>query len=174
MVPGGGIAGTPVPLGGSDSARDSRAMKRFFRTFKNQFWFFRATWPPLLLAVCCMALVRLHAPLWWGGLCVIGAVLLCLDSLARHREFRALRHSVRLARGLSGEALARFRAARSTWCSRRAAIAAAQAEGFGADARSLVSGWGYKPWHVFPDRAFSLRSPFFRSSFWLSVLGLGR
>jgi hypothetical protein len=149
-------------------------MNRIFRALLDRLWFLRATWPPLCLAVVCLTLSRLQMPVWWGVLCVIGALLLCTDSLARHREFRALRHSVRLARGLSGEALARFRAARTTWCSRRAAIAAAYAEGFGTDARALVDDWGYKPWHVFPDRAFSLRSPFLRLSFWQSVLGIRR
>ncbi|OLF73063.1 hypothetical protein AWH62_08925 [Maricaulis sp. W15] len=137
-------------------------------------WFLRATWPPLVLAVCCALLSLVHAQLWWGLVCLGGASLLCFDSVARHREFRALRHSVRVAKGLTGEALARFRAARSTWCSRRAAIAAAHAEGFGADARALVDGWGYKPWHVFPDRAFTFGSPFFKPAFWQSVLGLRR
>ncbi|WP_291844202.1 hypothetical protein [Maricaulis sp.] len=137
-------------------------------------WFLRATWPPLLLAVGCLSLSSLNAHLWWGLLCLAGAGLLCFDSLARHREFRVLRHSVRIAEGLTGEALARFRAARTTWCSRRAAIAAAHAEGFGADARALVEGWGYKPWHVFPDRAFTRSSPFFKPAFWLSVLGVRR
>jgi len=137
-------------------------------------WFLRATWPPLFLAGCCLLLSLAHAQLWWGLLCLVGATLLVFDSVARHREYRSLRHSVRLARGLTGQALARFRAARTTWCSRRAAIAAAHAEGYGPDARALVAGWGYKPWHVFPDRAFSLNSPFLKPAFWLSVLGLKR
>jgi len=149
-------------------------MKNASFRLRDATWFLRATWPPLLLAAECIVISRFHDAWWWWFVCLLGAVLLCFDSLARHREFLSLRHSVRLARGLSGEALARFRAARSTWCSRRAAIAAAHAEGFGADARALVNDWGYKPWHVFPDRAFSLRSPFLRSSFWLSVLGVRR
>ncbi|WP_323761342.1 hypothetical protein [Maricaulis sp.] len=149
-------------------------MQYFSGTLRDRLWFVRATWPPLLLAVGCLALSRVYEPIWWAGLCVAATILLCLDSAARHREFRRLRHSVRKARGLSGEALARFRAARTTWCSRRAAIAAAHAEGFEDDARALVSGWGYKPWHVFPDRAFSFNSPFLRASFWQSVLGWRR
>ena len=128
----------------------------------------------MLLAAACLLLSLAHAQSWWGLLCLTGAGLLCFDSPARHREFRVLRHSVRIAEGLTGEALARFRAARTTWCSRRAAIAAAHAEGFGADARALVTSWGYKPWHVFPDRAFTRASPFLKPSFWLSVLGARR
>jgi len=142
--------------------------------FRRVLWYLRSTWPPLVLALVCLLASLLHTSLWWGVACGVGALLLIADSLARHREFRALRHSVRAACGLTGEALARFRAARSTWCSRRAAIAAAQAEGFGLDARALVVGWGYKPWHVFPDRAFTINSPFLRLAFWQSVLGLRR
>ncbi|MAC88955.1 MAG: hypothetical protein ACJA0K_000748 [Maricaulis maris] len=150
------------------------SMNRLSAQLRRSLWYLRATWPPLVLAATCLLASLLHASVWWGVACATGALVLVIDSLARHREFRALRHSVRAACGLTGEALARFRAARSTWCSRRAAIAAAQAEGFGLDARALVTGWGYKPWHVFPDRAFSLNSPFLRLAFWQSVLGFKR
>lgn len=137
-------------------------------------WYVRATWPPLMLAAICAVLALAHGSAWWIGLWLLGTLTLVLDSRARYGEFRELRHSVRVATGLSGEALARFRAARSTWCSRRAALAAAQAEGFGVEARALVASWGYKPWNVFPDRAFSSQSPFLRVGFWRSVLGLRR
>ncbi len=52
------------------------------------------------------------------------------------------------------------------------ALAAAQAEGLGREARNLVAKWGYKPWHVFPDKAFTRHSPFLKPRFWRSVLGL--
>lgn len=131
-------------------------------------------WPPLLLALGCILLVLASPFLWLDGLALVTIGVLCLDTLARHREYRALRLALRRARGLTGPARILFRRARSSWCTRRAALAASQAEGFGREARALVGKWGYRPWHVFPDGAFTRRSPFLRFAFWRSVLGLGR
>jgi hypothetical protein len=147
-------------------------MSSLRRFADRQIWSLRATWPPLLLAIAA-ALVGLIVPIWWLSiLSVIAVVILLFDCVARDRQFRELRLSLRRAGGLTGQALARFRKARNAWCSRRAALAAAAAEGVGREARNLVDDWGYKPWHVFPDGAFTARSPFLRRDFWASVLGL--
>lgn len=133
-----------------------------------------AIWPPLLLAVLA-GLIGLLSP--FVGLkiaAMIGVFLLITDIIARHRQFEELRRALRRAGGLTGHALARFRKARTAWCSRRAALAASFAEGFGRESRELVHSWGYRPWHIFPDGAFSARSPFLRVEFWKSVLGLSR
>lgn len=137
-------------------------------------WSLRATWPPLILAAGALLIAAIAPWVWLSVLGFAGAALLLLDSWARHRQYAALRLALRRAGGLTGAALVRFRKARTSWCTRTAAIAAAQAEGFGAESRSMVQAWGYKPWHVFPDRAFSVSSPFLRLGFWRSVLGLGR
>lgn len=140
----------------------------------HPFWSLRATWPPVLLFVLAV-LVAFSVPVpWLSGLVLVGACVLIFDSLARHRQFAALRLVVRRAGGLSGEALAQFRQARRSWCSRTAAMAAADAEGHGRQARHLVREWGYRPWHVFPDGAFRRRSTFLRLDFWKSVLGISR
>jgi hypothetical protein len=133
-----------------------------------------AIWPPLLLAVLA-GVIGLFSP--FIGLkiaAVIGVFLLITDTIARHRQFEELRLALRRTGGLTGHALARFRKARTAWCSRRAALAATVAEGFGRESRELVHSWGYRPWHIFPDGAFSTRSPFLRLEFWKSVLGLSR
>ncbi|WP_300542344.1 hypothetical protein [Maricaulis sp.] len=135
-------------------------------------WLLRATWPPLLLAGGCLAVLAVSPPVWIAALACAGLALLTCDALARHRQYRDLRLVVRAAQGLSGGALIEFRRARTSWCTRRAALAAAGAEGFGRDARRLVEKWGYRPWHVFPDRAFTRHSPFLRRGFWRSVVGL--
>ena len=137
-------------------------------------WSLKATWPPLLLATGALVIAALSSWVWLSIMGILGAGLLLVDMIARQRQFLAQRLSLRRAGGLSGEALARFRKARTAWCSRRAAMAAAHAEGFGEDSRRMVRSWGYKPWHVFPDRAFTASSPFLRLSFWRSVLGLSR
>lgn len=131
-----------------------------------------SVWPPVFLAVCCLALAAFSPFLWLSLLALAAFGLLCLDTMARYRDYLTLRRAMRQARGLTGPARALFRRARSSWCTRRAALAAAYSEGFGAEARALVGKWGYKPWHVFPDGAFSRRSPFLRFAFWRSVLGL--
>lgn len=133
-----------------------------------------AVWPPLVLAVLAGAIGVLAPFIWLKIVAVIGVFLLITDTIARHRQFEELRRALRRAGGLTGHALARFRKARTAWCSRRAALAASFAEGFGRESRELVHSWGYRPWHVFPDGAFSMRSPFLRLGFWKSVLGLSR
>jgi hypothetical protein len=161
-----------VPVGRDRDARQIVAMTSFFRFADRQIWSLRATWPPLLLAVGA-GVVGLIVPIWWlSVLSALAVIVLLFDCLARDRQFRELRLALRRAGGLSGQALARFRKARNAWCSRRAALAAATAEGLGLEARNLVDEWGYKPWHVFPDGAFTARSPFLRRDFWFSVLGL--
>lgn len=130
-------------------------------------------WPPLALAALCAALaIGVFDAFWLDGLAWLGCGVLCLDSLARFRQYRVIRAALRRENGVTGRARRLFRQARSTWCTRRAALAAAQAEGFGREARALVARWGYRPWHVFPDRSFSRRSPFLRIAFWRAVLGL--
>ncbi|MEC9250886.1 MAG: hypothetical protein VX501_09560 [Pseudomonadota bacterium] len=137
-----------------------------------QLWSVRATWPPLLLLAGSL-LVALASPVGWlSVLAGIGVVVLALDSFARLREFVRLREVFQSIGAIEGRALAEFRRSRTSWCSRRAAIAAAYAAGLGCQARHMVHGWGYRPWHIFPDRAFSLRSPFLRVNFWKSVLGI--
>ena len=131
-----------------------------------------ATWPPLILALGCVLILALSPPLWLAIGAAGGLLVLCLDALARHRQYRDLRRVFRAARGLTGQGLVEFRRARSSWCTRRAALAAAHAEGLGRDARDLIARWGYKPWHIFPDHAFTRRSPFLKWRFWRSVLGL--
>ena len=144
------------------------------RYFMDQVWSFRATWPPLLLLVLALGLAWLSPFLWLDILCFLSVALLTFDTFARQKQFETLRLALRRAGGLTGHALARFRKARTSWCTRRAALAATLAEGFGAESRNLVREWGYKPWHVFPDEAFTARSPFFRLGFWKSVLGFSR
>lgn len=130
-------------------------------------------WPPLLLALACLApVVLLPAPLWFDVPALGACAILCLDIAARYRQYRVLRAALQRARGVNGPARTLFRRARSTWCTRRAALAAAQAEGFGPEARALVAQWGYRPWHVFPDGSFSRRSPFLKTAFWRAVVGL--
>lgn len=128
----------------------------------------------MLLALGALLVAATSPWIWLSVLGFAGAGLLLLDTWARQRQFLAQRLSLRRSGGLSGEALARFRKARTAWCSRRAAMAAAHAEGFGIESRRMVRSWGYRPWHVFPDRAFTSSSPFLRASFWKSVLGMGR
>lgn len=135
-------------------------------------WSFRAVWPPVFLAASALALAFVSPWLWLSVLAGTGVVVLLFDIRARHKQYADLRRALRRAGGLTGEAMARFRKARTAWCSRRAAIAAAHAEGFGRESRAAIQHWGYRPWHVFPDRAFSLQTPFLRVSFWRSVLGL--
>ncbi|MAK64189.1 MAG: hypothetical protein CMF75_05505 [Maricaulis sp.] len=139
---------------------------------RSPFWSLRAIWPPLLLALACLAILALSPPLWIGLAALAGFSILVLDATARLRQYRDLRAGLRAARGLTGRALVEFRRARTSWCTRSAALAAAQAEGWGKEARALVSRWGYKPWHVFPDKAFTRHSPFLKPRFWRSVLGL--
>jgi len=130
-------------------------------------------WPPLLLALASLALALwFPAPVWFDLLALGGFAVLSLDVAARYRQYRALRAALRHAGGVSGRARMLFRRARSTWCTRRAALAAAQAEGFGCEARALVAQWGYRPWHIFPDGSFSRRSPFLKIAFWRAVIGL--
>ena len=140
--------------------------------FDPQLWSLRATWPPLLLLSGAL-LVALVSPFAWvsvlGGL---GVLLLCLDSVARLREFVRLRTVFVHVGAIEGRALAEFRRSRTSWCSRRAAIAAAHAAGVGDQARQMIREWGYRPWHIFPDRAFTPNSPFLRVNFWKSVLGI--
>jgi hypothetical protein len=133
-----------------------------------------AVWPPLALALLAGVIGLVLPFIWLKIAAVIGVFLLIADTIARHRQFEELRISLRRTGGLTGQALARFRKARTAWCSRRAALAASFAEGFGRESRELVHSWGYRPWHVFPDGAFSARSPFLRLEFWKSVLGLSR
>jgi hypothetical protein len=131
-------------------------------------------WPPLLLAAGCLVLaLGAFSPLWLDVLALLGCVVLCLDTAARYRQYRMLRTALRRANGVSGRAKVLFRRARTTWCTRRAALAAAHAEGYGREARALVGRWGYRPWHVFPDGTFTRQSPFLKPAFWLSVVGLG-
>ena len=144
------------------------------RYFIDQLWFFRATWPPLALSVLVSAIAWFSPLLWLDILSLLGIGLLTLDTFARQKQFSDLRLELCRAGGLTGHALARFRKARTAWCSRRAAIAASFAEGFGEESRLLVHEWGYKPWHIFPDGAFTKRSPFLRMGFWKSVLGFSR
>jgi hypothetical protein len=133
-----------------------------------------AVWPPMLLAGSA-ALIGWFSPwLWLSFLAVVGVLVMLLDTLARHRQYAHMRLALRQAGGLTGHALARFRKARTAWCTRRAVMAAACIEGFERESRQLVRDWGYRPWHVFPDGAFSQRSPFIRLGFWKSVLGLSR
>lgn len=130
-------------------------------------------WPPLLLAACCLVLAFAVSPfLWLDGLAILGCGVLVLDTAARYRQYRVLRMALRQANGVTGRARRLFRRARGTWCTRRAALAAAHAEGFGREARALVCRWGYRPWHIFPDGTFTRRSPFLRFAFWRSVFGL--
>ncbi|MBO6846610.1 MAG: hypothetical protein JJ884_03735 [Maricaulis sp.] len=140
--------------------------------FNFQLWSLRATWPPLVLLFGAL-LVALVSPFaWLSVLAGLGVLVLALDSFARLREFVRLRGVFQRIGAIEGRALAEFRRSRTSWCSRRAAIAAAYAAGLGLQARQMVRGWGYRPWHILPDRAFSLRSPFLRVNFWKSVLGI--
>jgi len=130
-------------------------------------------WPPLVLGLTCLAAALfLGAPLWFDVLAMSGFAILCCDVAARYRQYRALRVALQQARGVRGRAKGLFRRARSTWCTRRAALAAAEAEGYGTEARALVVQWGYRPWHVFPDGSFSRHSPFLKIAFWRAVVGL--
>lgn len=134
---------------------------------------FGPVWPPLMLGLVCLsAIVFLRAPLWFDVLAMSSFAILCCDVAARYRQYRSLRVALRQARGMRGRAKTLFRRARSTWCTRRAALAAAQAEGFGSEARALIAQWGYRPWHVFPDGSFSRHSPFLKLAFWRAVVGL--
>ena len=72
------------------------------------------------------------------ALAILGCGVLVLDTAARYRQYRVLRMALRQANGVTGQARRLFRRARSTWCTRRAALAAAHAEGFGREARALV------------------------------------
>lgn len=134
---------------------------------------FGPVWPPMILALGCLVLaLGVFTPVWLDVLALLGCAILCLDMTARHRQYRTLRAALRHAGGVSGPARTLFRRARSTWCTRRAALAAAHAEGFGPEARALVVRWGYRPWHIFPDGSFSRRSPFLKIAFWRAVIGL--
>ena len=137
-----------------------------------QLWSLRATWPPLLLLSGAVLTMMASPVVWLSVFAAFGALVLGLDSVARLKEFVRLRALFEQAGAIEGRALAEFRRSRSSWCSRRAALAAAKAAGLGQQARDQVRAWGYRPWHVFPDRAFSTRSPFLRVNFWRSVLGL--
>jgi hypothetical protein len=139
---------------------------------RSGLWSLLAIWPPLFLALLCLAILLVSPPLWLGLAALGGFGILVLDAAARLRQYKDLRLVMRAARGLSGRALVEFRRARTSWCTRSAALAAAQAEGLGREARRLIAKWGYKPWHVFPDRAFTRHSPFLKPAFWRSVLGL--
>lgn len=147
-------------------------MQNFAALFSYQLWSFRATWPPLLLAGLAILTSLILSNAWIHAMAAAGVLVLFFDSAARLRQFERVRHLIRRTGGLEGRALREFREARSSWCSRRAAMAAAAAEGFAVEARELVAKWGYRPWHIFPDRAFSRRSPFLRLAFWKSVLGI--
>jgi hypothetical protein len=96
----------PVPLSCLVGRARMASMNRLSAQLRRSLWYLRATWPPLVLAATCLLASLLHASVWWGVACATGALVLVIDSLARHREFRALRHSVRAACGLTGEALA--------------------------------------------------------------------
>jgi hypothetical protein len=133
-----------------------------------------AIWPPLLLAGSAALIGWLSPWIWLSALAAIGVMLMLIDSLARRRQYARMRIALRQAGGLTGPALARFRKARTAWCTRRAVLAAAYIEGFGRESRALIRDWGYRPWHVFPDGAFTARTPFIRLGFWKSVLGLSR
>ena len=139
---------------------------------RSSFWSLRAIWPPLFLALVCLAVLVLSPPLWLGLTALGGFSILCLDAAARLRQYKDLRRVLQAAKGLTGRGLVEFRRARASWCTRSAALAAAQAEGLGREARNLVAKWGYRPWHVFPDKAFTRHSPFLKPRFWRSVLGL--
>ncbi|WP_300529259.1 hypothetical protein [Maricaulis sp.] len=143
---------------------------------RYQSWSFRATWPPLLLCLAAIALAVGLGPIFPPAYAIgaVGAGLLVFDAAARLRQAEAIRDLIQRHNGLTGPALSQFRQARASWCSRRAALAAAHSAGCGGEARALVLKWGYKPWHVFPDGAFSRRSPFLQTSFWRSVMGLPR
>ena len=142
---------------------------------RNPWFELRAIWPPLLLAALALFLSAMAASLGGQPLLLApglaAAAILLLDARARLIEHRGLRRLVREAGGLKAGALDRFRALRRTWCTRTAALSAASAEGFAREAQRQVRAWGYRAWHVFPDRAFSRRSPFLRMSFWKSIVG---
>ncbi|WP_300552030.1 hypothetical protein [Maricaulis sp.] len=149
-------------------------MQILLRLVRYQIWALCATWPPLLLCLLALGLAWLGASALPAGsvLLATGAAILVFDAAARLRQAEMIRAEILCIGGLQGSALKVFRQARASWCSRRAALAAASAAGQGRTARELVEKWGYRPWHVFPDHAFSARSPFLRAGFWKSVLGL--
>lgn len=154
--------------------RSLRAMQILLRLVRYQIWSLRATWPPLLLCLTALSLAWLSAPVLPVGsvLLATGAAILVFDAAARLRQAELIRAEIEHIGCLDGSALSVFRQARASWCSRRAALAAASAAGQGNAARQLVAKWGYRPWHVFPDHAFTARSPFLRAGFWKSVLGM--
>ena len=161
-----------VPLSVGRLSRNAPAMSTSQAFLDFQLWSLRATWPPLLLLGSALIVALASPYLWLSVMAVIGVFVLSLDSAARLREFVRLRAVFQRVGAIEGRALAEFRRSRTSWCSRRAAIAAAYAAGLGDQARQQIRAWGYRPWHIFPDRAFSAQSPFLRVNFWKSVLGI--
>lgn len=131
-----------------------------------------ATWPPLILTLIAAVTVWLSPWLWLTVLGIFAVILALLDAKARYREFRTLRgyfldgnmvHSSHMVRRM-----------RPSFCGRVAAAAAAASvrATFARSTRDFYFDQGYRPWHVFPDNAFTMKSPFLRPSFWARVVGL--
>ena len=159
---------TPSPRRWAPSPDTDR---RFLSSLSHQTRGLRATWPPLVLLVMALS-VAVFVPVWpLRLLAALGVFVLSFDVRARFMDYRRIRVRIARSGALIGAARTQLRSSSTSWCTRRAAIAAAYAEGLGHEAHALVKQWGYRPWHVFPDGAFTTHSPFLRISFWKSVLG---
>lgn len=135
----------------------------------------RAVWPPLtlLLASCAVAAT---APLPLAILATAFGVLMVIDVNARLNDYDKavkflLRDSSRPIWHRIGVMAAQHR---HTWCQREVAKAAAETVvSNGAETVELCyASLGYRWYHVFPDGAFTAKSPFLSGKWWRGFFGL--
>lgn len=121
-----------------------------------------------------MNLALTTLPVFWLPVRVlagIGLVISLFDIAARIKDSRKVMETLAAAPSLLARHVSRYK---RSWC-QRAVLEWSAYGALGAEARRYVAGqfasMGYRPYHIFPDRAFTRDSPFLKISFYRSLVG---
>ena len=127
-----------------------------------------AIWPPLAMATGSVSMSYFW-PWFLVKVCLwIAAVIFLVDVRGRFRDYMIWRRRIKrdqsVRRGV--------RIQRNTWCGRTvlAWAATSVSKEYGREVRDEYHRMGYRWWHLTPDKAFTLDSPFLTVGFWKQLI----
>jgi hypothetical protein len=131
----------------------------------------KALWPPISLITADLALMipaYLWTPAVFQFLLFGGLAILAFDLRGRRIDFRIAKKHIENGRNPSRVA----KTYQFSWCGRVACQHAAWAAGNekGGEVERYYRECGYRWYHIFPDRTFTLQSPFLTVRFWEATL----
>ena len=131
----------------------------------------KALWPPISLISADLALMvpsYFWAPAAFQFLLLGGLAILVFDLRGRRIDFRTAK--IHIENGRSPSRVAKTY--QFSWCGRVACQHAAWAasDEKGGEVERYYRECGYRWYHIFPDKTFTLQSPFLSARFWEATL----